>query len=41
MQTKNKQNFFLMKMKKKTCNFFSDASDAVSDAASDAEEKFK
>jgi hypothetical protein len=32
MQTKNKQNFFLMKMKKKTCNFFSDASDAVSDA---------
>ena len=29
MQTKNKTNFFLMKMKKKTYNFFSDASDAA------------
>jgi hypothetical protein len=29
MQTKNKTKFFLMKMKKKTYNFFSDASDAA------------
>ena len=32
MQTKNKQKIVLMKMKKKDFNFFSDASDAVSDA---------